>query len=41
VSRLAASHRDRWFETVKAAGLDPDDFEKLPELFLSASWRMH
>ena len=40
-TRLAASHRDRWFETVEAAGLDPDDLAKLPERFLSATWRMH
>jgi uncharacterized protein (TIGR02117 family) len=40
-TRLAESHRDRWFETVEAAGLDPDDPENLPERFLSAAWRMH
>jgi hypothetical protein len=40
-TRLAESHRDRWFETVEAAGHDPDDLDNLPERFLMASWRMH
>ena len=39
--RLPESQRDRWFDAVEAAALDPDDLDKLPERFLSVGWRMH
>lgn len=38
-ARLPQSQRDRWFDAVEAADLDPDDLDKLPERFLSAVWR--
>jgi hypothetical protein len=37
--RLPASQRDRWFDTIEALGLQPDD-EALPDRYLSAAWRM-
>jgi hypothetical protein len=39
--RLPESQRDRWFDAVEAAGLDPDNPGQLPERFLSAAWRMN
>jgi hypothetical protein len=38
-TRLPASQRDRWFDVVEAAGLDPDDIDTLPKEFLCAGWR--
>lgn len=37
--RLPSSERDRWFDEVEAASLDPQDIEALPPNFLSAAWR--
>jgi hypothetical protein len=37
---LPKPQRDQWFDTIEAAGLEPNDVEKLPEQFLSAAWRI-
>jgi hypothetical protein len=38
--RLPEPQRDRWFETLEAADVDPGDLDKLPKQFLSAAWRI-
>ena len=39
-SSLPQPQRDRWFEMLEAAGVEPGDLDRLPAQFLSAAWRL-